>query len=136
VEADVVFTGGSVFTGGRSVRSGVAVAGGRIVAVAPDEELRDLVGRGTDVVDLAGGLLTPGFQDAHVHPVFAGALMLLCNLEGSATSRTPWGGWPRTRRRTPSGSGSAAAAGRWRPSPAGGRTGRCSTPSSRTGRCT
>ena len=77
------FVGGRVFraTGGPPVAQGVAVAGGRVVAVADDDDVRALAGPSTDVVDLAGGLLTPGFQDAHVHPVHAGALMLQCDLQ-------------------------------------------------------
>jgi len=70
-QIDTLFTGGSVFRpgSGSSVRAAVAVAGGQIAAVGPDAELAALAGPDTDVVDLAGGLLLPGFQDAHVHPV-------------------------------------------------------------------
>ena len=78
--ADLVFTGGPVFTADtvRSRASAVAVSGGRIVAVGHD--LGDLIGPSTEVVDLAGRLLIPGFQDAHVHPVWGGLDMLRCNL--------------------------------------------------------
>lgn len=82
--ADLVFTGGPVFTADtvRSRASAVAVSGGRIVAVGHD--LSDLVGARTEVVDLAGRLLVPGFQDAHVHPVSGGLELLRCDLgEGS-----------------------------------------------------
>ncbi len=80
--ADTVFVGGRVFSAPATepVQLGVAVRGGRIAAVAPDEELRDLVGTVTEVVDLAGGLLIPGFQDAHVHPVMGGVDLLRCDL--------------------------------------------------------
>ena len=84
MRADTVFLGGSSFVRGAASRVGIAVTDGRISAVAPDDQLRELVGPGTQVVDLAGGLLTAGFQDAHVHPVFAGALMLQCDLQDSA----------------------------------------------------
>ncbi|MCC6270317.1 MAG: amidohydrolase, partial [Microbacteriaceae bacterium] len=75
--ADTVFTGGSVFTADtvRSTASAVAVRAGLIVAVGHDE-VRDLIGSKTDVVDLAGRMLAPGFQDAHVHPVWGGLDML------------------------------------------------------------
>ncbi len=59
---------------------GAAVRDGRIVAVAPDARIRELIGAGTDVVDLRGGLLLPGFIDAHAHPVFAGQQLLGCVL--------------------------------------------------------
>jgi len=83
--ADVVYTGGRLFTAAwrESRSSGLAVRDGRILAIAPDEELADLTGPGTRVVDLAGGLLVPGFQDAHVHPVMAGVDMLRCDLHAA-----------------------------------------------------
>ena len=49
--------------------SAVAVSGGRIVAVGSADEVRDLRGRGTEVVDLAGATVTPGLVDGHLHPV-------------------------------------------------------------------
>ena len=80
--ADTIFVGGSTFTAGdrSSQRQGLAVRSGRIVAVDTDEALRELAGPDTDVVDLGGGLLVPGFQDAHVHPVMAGVDMLRCDV--------------------------------------------------------
>lgn len=79
---DTAFVGGSLFTAGMatSAPGAVAVSGGRIVAVGPDAEIRDLVGVSTEVVDLAGGLLVPGFQDSHMHPVMAGIDMLGCDI--------------------------------------------------------
>jgi len=79
--ADTVFAGGKVFTADtvRSTASAIAVRGGRIIAVGHDE-VRDLIGPKTDVVDLAGRMLVPGFQDAHVHPVWGGLDMLRCDL--------------------------------------------------------
>jgi predicted amidohydrolase YtcJ len=103
-QADVVFTGGAVYTadaaGRRMVPAGtgsqpdtgprataVAVRGDRIVAVgdAADDGIADLMGQGTEMVDLRGRALLPGFQDAHVHPAFAGVTMIGCNLIGAAT---------------------------------------------------
>ncbi|HYJ66172.1 MAG TPA: amidohydrolase [Nocardioidaceae bacterium] len=78
---DVVFAGGRIFAAdGRAAFDGaVAVRDGRIVAVGGDE-VRDLAGPGTRVVDLAGGLLLPGFVDAHTHPVQGGLERLRCDL--------------------------------------------------------
>jgi len=100
-QADVVFTGGAVYTadGARRelVRAGhgteegkpataVAVKGERIIAVgdAADARIKDLTGATTEVIDLRNRALLPGFQDAHVHPAFAGVTMIGCNLIGAA----------------------------------------------------
>ena len=83
MRADTIFLGGSALMDGAAVRAGVAVTDGRISAVRPDEQVRELAGPGSELVDLAGGLLSAGFQDAHVHPVFAGALLLQCDLQDS-----------------------------------------------------
>jgi predicted amidohydrolase YtcJ len=61
----------------------VAVQGGRIVAVGSDDEIRDLAGSRAETVPLGGRPLLPGFQDAHVHPAFAGITMLRCDLDGA-----------------------------------------------------
>ena len=80
--ADLVFVNGDVYTvdAARSWARAVAVRDGAIVAVGTDDEIRDLIGDGTEVVDLAGRMLVPGFQDAHVHPVGGGVDMLQCDL--------------------------------------------------------
>jgi predicted amidohydrolase YtcJ len=85
--ADLVFTNGPVFTvdPARRWASAVAVRDGRIVAVGHDGDVRDLVGPNTETVDLNGRLLVPGFQDAHVHPVFAGLTMSRCDLSEAET---------------------------------------------------
>ncbi|MHC2998612.1 amidohydrolase [Microbacterium sp. HJ5] len=85
--ADLVFTGGPVFTANtvRSRARTVAVTDGRIVAVGGDD-VRDLVGPKTELVDLRGRMLLPGFQDAHVHPVWGGLDMLRCDLSALGTA--------------------------------------------------
>ncbi|MFE7594527.1 amidohydrolase [Kitasatospora sp. NPDC057512] len=83
-QADLVFTHGPVHTGdaARTRASGLAVVGERIAAVGHDE-VRELIGPRTEVVDLTGRLLLPGFQDAHVHAVFGGAELASCDLTGT-----------------------------------------------------
>ncbi|MFI9802870.1 amidohydrolase [Streptomyces sp. NPDC052301] len=82
---DLLFTGGPVLTPEGRTATAVAVTGDRVTAVGGDE-LRDLAGPRTEVVDLAGRLLLPGFQDAHVHPVPAGLELAHCDLSGLATA--------------------------------------------------
>ncbi|MFH9725144.1 amidohydrolase [Streptomyces sp. NPDC017254] len=81
--ADLVFTGGPVLTmdPARTRASSLAVTGERITAVGHDE-VRELIGPRTEVVDLAGRLLLPGFQDAHVHAVGGGSELAECDLTG------------------------------------------------------
>ncbi|HET9974637.1 MAG TPA: amidohydrolase family protein, partial [Streptosporangiaceae bacterium] len=83
-EADLVFAGGKIRTPAHpsGFAEAVAVRGGVIQAVGRDDEIRELTGRRTRVVDLAGRLVLPGFGDAHVHPVSGGLESLRCNLAG------------------------------------------------------
>ncbi|MFJ7943291.1 amidohydrolase [Streptomyces sp. NPDC096354] len=85
--ADLVLTGGPVLTmdSARSRATTVAVTGDRITAVGHDE-VRELIGPRTEVVDLAGRLLVPGFQDAHIHPVTAGLELAQLDLTGFRTA--------------------------------------------------
>ncbi|WP_445398722.1 amidohydrolase [Streptomyces sp. LE64] len=50
----------------------VAITGQRIAAVGTTEEIADLAGPATTVVDLAGRRVIPGLIDSHVHIVRAG----------------------------------------------------------------
>lgn len=83
--ADIVFENGSVFDGMRLLPSStrVAIAGSTIVGVGAD--IDGLIGPGTRTVDLAGGLLLPGFTDAHVHPVEGGLERMRCDLSSGST---------------------------------------------------
>jgi predicted amidohydrolase YtcJ len=83
--ADLLFTGGPVLTPEGRTATAVAVAGERIVAVGHDE-VRELAGPRTEVVELDGRLLLPGFQDAHVHPIPAGLELGQCDLTGTRTA--------------------------------------------------
>ena len=85
--ADLVFVNGAVYTvdAARSWARAVAVRDGRIVAVGTDADVRQHTGPRTEVIDLGDGMLVPGFQDAHVHPVGGGLDMLQCDLHDLST---------------------------------------------------
>jgi len=85
MHADLLFTGGPVLTPEGRTATAVAVSGERIIAVGR-EEVKDLAGPRTEVVDLAGRLLLPGFQDAHVHPLPAGLELTQCDMTGTRTA--------------------------------------------------
>jgi hypothetical protein len=82
---DLAILGGRVATmdPARSWASAFAVRDGRIVAVGSDQAIRQHVGPRTRVIEARGRTVTPGFGDAHVHPVHAGLDNLRCQLRGS-----------------------------------------------------
>ncbi|MBB6626519.1 amidohydrolase [Nocardioides sp. KIGAM211] len=86
----VVLRNGTLFDGRRHLGPGaVVVRDGRIVEVVRGGF--ETVARATspdgdvEVVDLAGGLLAPGFVDAHVHAVQGGLERIRCDLSGGET---------------------------------------------------
>jgi predicted amidohydrolase YtcJ len=85
--ADLVLTGGAVYTvdAARSWAQAVAVRDGRIAAVGTDAGMRPHVGPRTEVVNLRGRMLLPGFQDGHVHAASGGLERSQCDLTGEHT---------------------------------------------------
>jgi predicted amidohydrolase YtcJ len=86
--ATTAFVNGTVFDGHRYLgRADVLVEDGRIVSVAQGgfETGAAAPSSTTETVDLAGGLLSPGFTDAHVHPVDGGMERLRCDLSELST---------------------------------------------------
>jgi hypothetical protein len=86
-DADLVLTGGAVYTvdAARSWAQAVAVKDGRIAAVGSDAGMRPYVGARTEVVNLRGRMVLPGFQDAHVHVSGGGLERNRCDLTGVHT---------------------------------------------------
>lgn len=82
-KADLIIAGGPVYTGlGGPPAESVAVAGGRVLFVGARAEADTLKGPGTEVIDLAGAALYPGFVDSHAHLLGIGMRELTLNLEG------------------------------------------------------
>ncbi|SNY47319.1 amidohydrolase [Paractinoplanes atraurantiacus] len=75
--ADWIFHGGAIHTMAGTTTDAVAVRDGVIVALG---DVRALQGPRTEVVNLDGGALLPGFHDAHVHPLPAGLQLTGCDL--------------------------------------------------------
>jgi hypothetical protein len=80
--ADRVFLNGAVYTVDmrRARAEAVAVREGRIVRVGGNDEVRRLVGRETEVTDLGGAMLLPGFHDSHIHILIGIATKDDCDL--------------------------------------------------------
>lgn len=85
--ADLIIWGGPVYTGAAPERAeAVAVDDGRIVFVGARKEAEARRGPQTEVVDLKGAALFPGFTDAHAHLLGVGERELTLNLEGSKSA--------------------------------------------------
>jgi predicted amidohydrolase YtcJ len=80
--AELVLMGGKVVTVDEAVPDGQALAArdGRVVAVGSDDEIRQLIGAETEVVDLAGRTAIPGFIEGHGHYTGVGRSTLQLNL--------------------------------------------------------
>ena len=80
--ADRIFTGGPVLTmnDAQPRAEAVAVKDGIIIAVGTVEEIMALKGEGTEVTELEGRALVPGFFDAHGHVMGGGVQALTANL--------------------------------------------------------
>jgi predicted amidohydrolase YtcJ len=69
--ADRIFVNGRIWTGeGGSRAQALAVRGNRLAAVGTDAAVRALAGPATQVVDLKGRFVSPGFNDAHLHLLY------------------------------------------------------------------
>jgi predicted amidohydrolase YtcJ len=81
-QADHIWFGGPILTmNDKAMRAeAVAVAGGRILAVGRRSAVMKLKGPATQLVDLKGQTLIPGFVDAHGHIIGGGLQALSANL--------------------------------------------------------
>lgn len=80
--ADTIFRGGDVVTvdDKRPFAEAVAIKGGKIIAVGTNEEIAKFQDATTEVVDLAGRTLLPGFIDGHGHCFATGIQAASANL--------------------------------------------------------
>ena len=69
VEADLVLRGGKVVTVDEDIPDGqaIAVKGDTILAVGSNRQIRAYIGPNTEVIDLDGALVIPGFIESHGH---------------------------------------------------------------------
>jgi hypothetical protein len=83
-QADRLFWNGPIYTleaPGERVEALVTV-GERIVFTGTWAAAQALIDTSTEVIDLGGKTLLPGFTDSHVHPLTGGMAMLGCDLTG------------------------------------------------------
>ena len=67
--ADLVLTHGAIYTvdAQRSWAQAVAVIGDRLAYVGTDAGVHDFIGPHTEVLDLSGKMVLPGFFDCHTY---------------------------------------------------------------------
>lgn len=84
--ASLVLFNGKVFTADArgTIAEAVAIEGARIVAVGASRDIRARY-RGARAIDLRGRLVTPGFNDAHIHFLGGGLSLLRVELMGAQT---------------------------------------------------
>jgi predicted amidohydrolase YtcJ len=82
----LLLVNGKVFTADDTgtLAEAVAVDGERIVAVGTTREIRARY-TSANVIDLGGRLLTPGFNDAHIHFLNGGLSLMRVDLNGART---------------------------------------------------
>jgi predicted amidohydrolase YtcJ len=89
-KADAIYLHGNIYTGVPASAKfdsvlraeAIAVRGGRILAVGKNVDIEKLKGPRTQVVDLGGRFVMPGFNDAHLHLADAGLQKLTVDLIG------------------------------------------------------
>ena len=81
-QADAIYSGGPILTMNDVAprAEALAVADGRILAVGSLADISTLQGEGTDLIDLDGRTMIPGFVDAHGHVVMGGIQALGANM--------------------------------------------------------
>jgi predicted amidohydrolase YtcJ len=84
--ATLILTNGKIFTADArgTIFEAVAINGTRIVAVGTTREITSRF-RGARNIDLRGQLVTPGFNDAHIHFLGGGLSLLRVDLNGART---------------------------------------------------
>ncbi|MCQ4636602.1 amidohydrolase [Anaerovorax odorimutans] len=73
-----IFYNGAVYTvdGTWTKARAIALEGPAIAAVGTDEQILALKEEGTEVIDLKGKMVLPGFVDSHAHPSWGGTELL------------------------------------------------------------
>ncbi len=81
-QADVVYHNGPILTMNDKIHrvESIAVSSGKILAVGSFDDVENHIGTGTQVIDLKGQTMIPGFVDAHGHVLFIGLQALSANM--------------------------------------------------------
>src|SRR6516225_90887 len=90
-QTDIILYGGKIFTAEKNMlwAEAVAIRGDRILAVGKNDEILLLKTNQTELIDLKGHVVVPGFNDAHAHvgPIYPANRFVLSDDLGVST---PW----------------------------------------------
>ncbi len=88
-EADLIFHNGIIITVDEDFSTGefLAIRDGRVMKVGNGDAFESLANGSTEVIDLNGRTIMPGFIEPHTHPVLSAALSNWVDVSGS-TNRT------------------------------------------------
>ncbi len=81
--ADYALINGNIYTmdAEGSTATAIGIEGDEIVYVGDADGLRNVIGIGTEVIDLKGKMVLPGFVDGHIHAAAGGLIMLGVDLQ-------------------------------------------------------
>ena len=81
-EAEIIYYGGPILTmnDDQPRAEAVAVTEGKVLAVGSSQEIMKLKGQKTQVIDLKGQAMIPGFVDAHGHVLMIGLQAMSANM--------------------------------------------------------
>lgn len=82
LEADKIIINASVWTGNdESPRAqAIAISGDTILAIGTNEKIQKFIAAKTEIIDVKGAFITPGFIDTHVHLMMGGNALLSVEL--------------------------------------------------------
>jgi len=85
--ADLIIKNATIWTGNEQqmTAESMAITGDEIIAIGANEATQQFEGEKTEVVDLGGKLVTPGFIDSHVHLMTGGRSLLSVDLRDANT---------------------------------------------------
>ena len=80
--ADIVFTNGAIYTVDKnnSWADAIAITNGKFSFVGTSNDVENYISDETQVIDLNGKMVLPGFHDAHTHPLDMVNALVRCNL--------------------------------------------------------
>ena len=82
--ADLIIKNGTIYTANDSLpkAEAIAVTNGKIVFVGSNEDIKNWIGDSTEVLDLMGKTMTPGFIEGHGHITSLGYARMKLDLNG------------------------------------------------------